>query len=169
MIHCPCGKKNPKARYMYDADGILTDICHKSFPKNYRTETAWDDASSYATYRRRTPQDGGGEAQKDRYILDSSWVVPHNPYLLLRYNCHINVEICVSAKATKYLYKYIHKGGDRAMVRVDDDGKEQPVNKIREFQDVRQFGAAESTWRLFEFEMGTRYPAVVRLPIHLEN
>ena len=64
MIHGPCGKKNPKARCMYDADGILTDICHKSFPKNYRTETAWDDASSYATYRRRTPQDGGGEAKK---------------------------------------------------------------------------------------------------------
>ena len=63
----------------------------------------------------------------------------------------MNVEICVSAKSTKYLYKYIHKGGDRAMVRVDDNGNEQPVNKIREFQDVRQFGAAESTWRIFEF------------------
>ena len=55
------------------------------------------------------------------------------------------------------------------MVRVDDNEKEEPVNKIREFQDVRQFGAAESTWRIFESEMGMRYPAVERSPIYLEN
>ena len=54
------------------------------------------------------------------------------------------------------------------MVRVNDNGNEQPVNRIREFKDVRQFGAAESTQRIFEFEMGTRYPAVVRLPIQLK-
>ncbi len=118
---------------MYDADGILADIFPKSFLKTYRNETAQDDACSYATYRNGKPQYGGGEAKKDSDVLDSSWAVPYNPHLLLRYNCNINVEICVSATATKYFYKYIHKGGDRAMIRVDDNGNEQSVNKIREF------------------------------------
>ena len=56
--------------------------------------------------------------QHNNRLLNNSWVVPYNPYLLLRYNCHINVEICASTKATKYLYKYIHKGGDKIITVV---------------------------------------------------
>ena len=29
--------------------------------------------------------------------------------MLVKYDCHINVEVCTSIKAVKYLYKYIHK------------------------------------------------------------
>jgi len=32
---------------------------------------------------------------------------------------HINVEVCSSVKAAKYLFKYVYKGGDRAMMRVE--------------------------------------------------
>ena len=41
-------------------------------------------------------------------------VVPYNAALLLKYNCHINVEVVSTMKAVKYLYKYIMKGGTRA-------------------------------------------------------
>jgi hypothetical protein len=41
-------------------------------------------------------------------------VVPYNPYLSLFFNCHINVEVCTSVAAVKYLYKYVYKGHDRA-------------------------------------------------------
>jgi hypothetical protein len=30
-------------------------------------------------------------------IVTDSWVVPHSPYLLLKYHCHINVEVWFSA------------------------------------------------------------------------
>jgi len=39
--------------------------------------------------------------------LDNRWVVPYNPTLLMRYNCHINVEVSSSIKGCKYLYKYV--------------------------------------------------------------
>ena len=43
--------------------------------------------------------------------FDNRWVVPYNPVPLMRYNCHINVEIYCSIKSVKYLYKYIYIKG----------------------------------------------------------
>ena len=79
---------------------------------------------------RRSIEDGGLQIIHNHRKIDNSWIVPYSPYLLLRYNCHINVEICASTKATKYLYKYLNKGGDRAMMRIDD-GEPKPRNEIR--------------------------------------
>ncbi len=36
----------------------------------------------------------------------------------MRYQCHINVEVCSSITAVKYLYKYVYKGHDRALAVV---------------------------------------------------
>ncbi len=46
--------------------------------------------------------------------------MPYNPWLLLRYGAHINVEVCGSVKNVKYLYKYITKGPDMAAVGLQD-------------------------------------------------
>lgn len=89
-------------------------------------------------------------------------------YMTLRFKCHINVEACVSAKSAKYLYKYVTKGGDRAMVRTEGDAPDAP-NEIDDYQDMRSIGASEGCWRLYEFEMGDRYPAVEVLQVHLED
>jgi hypothetical protein len=43
---------------------------------------------------------------RNNFTFDNRWVVPFNPYLSLRFSCHINVEICASIKAIKYLHKY---------------------------------------------------------------
>ena len=45
-------------------------------------------------------------------------VVPYNPWLRLKYDCHINVEVCSSIKSIKYLYKYVYKGLDRTSMEV---------------------------------------------------
>jgi hypothetical protein len=34
-----------------------------------------------------------------------------------RFRCHINVEICSSITAAKYLHSYFYKGPDKAQVR----------------------------------------------------
>ena len=58
-------------------------------------------------------------------LLDNRCVVHYNPYFATRYKCHINVEICSSVEAVKYLYKYTYKGPDRACLehQVDETTK----------------------------------------------
>lgn len=103
-------------------------------------------------------------------VIDSSWIVPYSPYLLLKYQCHINVECCLSVRGVKYLYKYVHKGPDRAMVALRTQRTEpQPVNEIQQYQDLRSMGSSEGCWRTFNFAMYSRSPPVHALCIHLEN
>lgn len=65
--------------------------------------------------------------------MDNRWIVPYNPFLLLCYNCHINVEITSPLTAVKYPYKYVYKGHDMAaiavatMVRDGEPGGNQPL------------------------------------------
>ena len=168
MVHGPCGKERPNNSCMYDSRGEITEKCQKSFPKEFVKETIRDEKKPCPLYKRRSIEDGGLQIIHNHRKIDNGWIVPYSPYLLLRYNCHINVEICASTKATKYLYKYLNKGGDRAMMRIDD-GEPKPRNEIREFQDYRHIGTSEAIHRIFEFPMRKRYPGVIRLPIHLEN
>ena len=67
--------------------------------------------------------------------MQNCWVVPYSPYLLAKYDAHINVEICANVKACKYIFKYVHKGGDRASLWIEQEGVPdgvilEPVNKI---------------------------------------
>ena len=86
--------------------------CSKQFPKKF-SETTSSTKDGYPLYRRRV----NSRAVKVRGIkLDNRWVVPYNSYHLLKYNAHINVEICSTVSAVKYLYKYVYKGHDRAII-----------------------------------------------------
>jgi hypothetical protein len=86
----------------------------------------------YPHYRRRSPADGGLTVNKYKkgvlHVIDNRWIVPYNPHLLLRFNAHINVEYCASVKAVNYLYKYIFKGHDRAVVSLTADSTALAVN-----------------------------------------
>ena len=42
-------------------------------------------------------------------FLTNQWIVPHNAFSLLKFNCHINIEACATVKCVKYLYKYFFK------------------------------------------------------------
>jgi hypothetical protein len=125
MIHGPCGADKPSSPCMENGK------CTKKYPKDFLKDTIVDKDNNYATYRRRSPEDGGRQIvnQKTGRIIDNRWVVPYCPFLSLRYNCHINVEMCTSPKAAKYLYKYITKGSDRAMVTTEVQGQ---TNKSRD-------------------------------------
>ena len=120
----------------------------------------------YPIYRKR---DDNIIGKVKNAMLDNRWVIPYNPYLLSRYNCHINVEICSGLKAVKYLYKYMYKGHDKVVVYIDDTEGEKSIDEIRQFQNARWVSAQEAMWRIFEFNLNEMYPAVINLQLHLPN
>ena len=165
MLHRECGARNPNADCMHDGN------CRSGFPKEFTEETYFTENDDlHPHYRRRPPSDENPhfrEMLKGREV-DNRWVVPFNPYLTKKFKCHINVEICTSVKACKYLFKYIHKGHDRTMVRNERD-ETAAVDEISEYQDLRSIGSSEACWRIYNFDMGGQEPSVTALPVHLEN
>ena len=48
----------------------------------------------------------------------------------MKYNVHINVEICSSIVSCKYLYKYVYKGPDMASLGVEVAEKGDEIKKF---------------------------------------
>lgn len=105
LFHGPCGAVNPTSPCM------IKNKCSKKIPKQFIERTALK-TNGYVLYRRRN---NGIYFEKQSFKMDNQWVVPYNPFLAKKYNAHINVEICSSTSAVKYLYKYIYKGHDKAI------------------------------------------------------
>ena len=95
MMHSPCGSIRRNAPSMRDGK------CKNKFPKVFAEFTTTGN-DTHPIYQRRNNK---RTVQVNGLELDNRWVVPHNPYLLLKYNGHINVEICSTVSAVKYLYK----------------------------------------------------------------
>ena len=69
--------------------------------------------------------------------------------------------------AYKYLYKYVYKGPDMAVVTLEMDGDEQTVDEIKRYIDGRYISASEAFWRFFRFSMHEEWPNVMPLSVHL--
>lgn len=159
MMHGPCGEKNKRNSCMVD------EKCKYHYPRPY-CESTVQGKDGYPIYRRRN---NGRKVEVRKAQLNNQWVVPYNPYLLSRYNCHINVEICSGVTAVKYLYKYIYKGHDRVAINISQDTVEPVKDEIREFQDARWVSAQEAIWRIYEFGLNEINPPVIDLQLHLPN
>ena len=146
--------------------------CSKNYPKKFCEKTVISTDNIYPEYQRLEPSQGGRSIQimvKGKMVLiDNRMIVPYSPFLSLRFTCHVNIELCVSPLASKYLFKYATKGHDRAMVRTeihDDDIKDE----ISEYVDLRSVGSSEAAWHLFNFNIAKKYPAVYALRVHLKD
>jgi hypothetical protein len=94
-------------------------------------------------------------------MYDNRWIVPYNPHLIRRYKAHINVEICTTVQAIKYIHKYVYKGRDKATLEIAN------TDKIKRYVICRYIGPSQTVWDLLEFPMHKEYPTIVRLPLHL--
>jgi hypothetical protein len=168
MIHGPCGDGFLKAPCMKNGN------CSKGYPKEFQSMTK-NNNNGYPLYRRRKDNK---IVEKQKTNLDNRWVVPYNPYLTLKYNAHINVEICSTVMAVKYLYKYVYKGHDMALLEITNNSNEitsntkeisNNLNEIKHYIDGRYLSASEACWRIFRYSMHREFPNVIRLAIHLPN
>ena len=160
MMHDPCGILNPKNVCM-EKNGK----CRSHYPKAYASETSFGE-DSYPKYRRR---DDNKTVKVRCQYLDNRWVVPYNPYLLAKFDCHIHVEICSTIKAVKYLYKYVYKGHDRIRFFVNPNNQISDFDEIEKFQSARWISPPEAMWRIYGFILCEIYPSVISLQLHLEN
>jgi hypothetical protein len=128
MMHGPCDTFNPNNICM-KKDGN----CKNHYPKQFCDETTIGN-DSFPRYRRR---DNGANAKVQGHNLDNRWVVPYNPYLLTKFDSHINVKICSTIKAVKYLYEYIYKGHGRVAFNLISEHDFQDINEIQQFQSAR--------------------------------
>ncbi|XP_076065324.1 uncharacterized protein LOC143039331 [Oratosquilla oratoria] len=69
--------------------------------------------------------------------------------------------------AIAYITKYVNKGSDRILFTKTEDN--EPVNEIKIFKDARFVNANEATWKIFQFNIHSSYPAVCNLDLHLEG
>ena len=164
MLHGPCGPANRNCPCMKNGQ------CSKHFPKEFAKDTIFGEGA-FPCYRRRSPADGGRVIQMPNRVVDNTWVVSYNPYLLQRYNAHINIECCSGNAIYKYLFLYLNKGPDKMSVTVallkQSEAEDGQVNEVKQYEDVRYISSSEACWRFFAFPMHYNSHSVFRLPLHL--
>ena len=170
MVHGPCGVTNRNSPCMQDG------VCKKSYPKCHVESTQQGD-DAYPRYRRRSTADGGHVSKLKmraygkwmQVEVDNTWVVHYNPWLLRQLHCHVNIEMCTSVKAIKYVLKYVTKGCDQAVISLQQTTHAPICNEIDNFQHGRYVGSSEAAWRILDNAMHAHHPPVVQLAVHLEN
>ncbi|KAG2217355.1 hypothetical protein INT45_010287 [Circinella minor] len=183
MTHGPYGNLNPNAIYMKDGQ------CSQGYPKLFVAEMRVS-RDGYPIYHRRENIHNRHHFQRLNFIADNSHIILYNPYLCQKYNAHINVEICTSSRAIKYLCKYLTKGSDRAQIEMvqgrqseavrstnntintthaSNDIEREPIDEVTQFQNARYIGPCEAIWRTFEYQVHIHYLYVSRLVLYLPN
>ncbi|CAF3280715.1 unnamed protein product [Rotaria socialis] len=165
-IHGPYGRLNPKSICMVDGS------CSKKFPKAFCNET---DVSTdgYPIYRRRN-NSNETHFTRNKIQVDNRFVVPCNSFLSLKYNAGINVELCSTVKAIKYINNYITKGYDCARIGVQvnaNDNLEKVVDydEIKQYLNCRYMSSQEAAWHLQDFPIHGQSHNVVMLSIRLKD
>ena len=117
MLHGPCGPDHPNSPCMEGG------VCKKGFPKRFSEETVFVEDGYPEYHHHQSPLVQVEHHNGCSFWTNNSWVVPYNPFLSCKYNAHINVEICNSVHAVKYLYKYVYKGPDQTSMAVTGDSE----------------------------------------------
>ena len=155
------------------SDPKCPGVCSKHYPKDFCDATITTQ-EGYPLHRRRDNGVTHPGRHNGRRPFTNQDVVPYNPFLIKKYNCHINVEICSSVKSVKSLYKYVYKGPDQATIEIRRrQGQEEAVpanvDEVAKYLDARYLGPCEAAWRVFSFTLHDEKPCIQRLELHEEG
>jgi hypothetical protein len=148
MIHGPCGVLKPNHYCMQNG------CCRFDYPKRLQASTTIPQDG----YTQLARPFGRSVMLESSFVADNGWVVPHNRYLLMKYDAHINVECSSSISVVKYMFSYIYKGTKTTSASVANSQDE-----IQLFSDGRITSAAEAMWHVLGFDTHKQMPTVQRL------
>ena len=162
MLHHPC--------HLVGGMACTNDTgsCRDQYPKDFAQETYMDE-DGWVHYRRRSPADGGFTCRKrfgrrgTFHCFTNESVIPTNPYLLLKYDCHIYVSFVNHLAPMKYLFKYFLKGATMAAASLHNS----VTDEIEAYITGRFVSCCESVWRILGFPLIRRTVPVLRLGVHL--
>ena len=164
MVHGPCGKRNPNAPCMI-LNKSGAKVCRAGFPKPFNEKTHLQQ-NGYPNYAR---PNNGRVIRKGSNVFTNQDVVAHNRYVLLKYKCHCNVEYTATLSTVRYQFKYQHKGNDLATIQLESNEAGKAKNEISMYVNSRFIDPHLAVWRIFEYKVQDRFPAVMRLDIHEED
>ncbi|XP_074352238.1 uncharacterized protein LOC141691393 [Apium graveolens] len=141
MIHGPCGPDYTKSSCMVKGN------CMKYFPKRYNSHTFFDECGFPIYKRRRT----GITINKKGVNLDNCFVVPFNHDIL----GHDTITMCLRKTRTG-TFATIPKKAPKGL-----------IDEVKHYLGGRYICALEASWRIFAFDIHSRWPSVERLPIYL--
>uniref|UniRef100_A0A1I7Z298 FERM domain-containing protein n=1 Tax=Steinernema glaseri TaxID=37863 RepID=A0A1I7Z298_9BILA len=93
--------------------------------------------------------------QTVKLTVDNRYVVPYNPFLLLKYGSHHNLEYIGPNCCEDYVTKYVAKGCDMAYVQLHE--RDEGGNTIVDYDEithtfkVRYMTAQEAMWRILKY------------------
>ena len=132
----------------------FTGKCSYGYPKP-QIEQTYVDENGYTQYRRR-------DAEQD------AWAVPHIPALLVKYQCHFNVEHVFGALVIDYLYMYFFKLPPSVRLTLKEIHKKKDYSdEIKNYIKCRYVGSVEAAWRILGYPETMATPSVQVLKVHL--
>jgi hypothetical protein len=146
MIHHKCENKNDP----YCRINRSGNKCKDHFPYEPEPYTI-HVPGGYPKYRRRCSYN----YYKSNELFTDCNIVAYNPYLLLKFNTHMNVQISNTITNCKYLFKYVTKGPDHATVRLEQTNC-LDINEIKKYIDMRYVGSSEAfswQWNTYDCEI----------------
>ena len=168
-IHKKCGKHNPSSPCMKVNPKTKQKYCSKHYPQPFRSSMQ-TNSSGRAEYTRLNNGDKAtikcknGENKTVDTEIDNRDVAPYNPFLFLKYDSHLCVDLVTAKAVIAYLYKYAYKKQDAITARITY-GKDE----IEAYRSVRYISSSEAMWHMFGFHTNERFPSVELLYVHHEG
>lgn len=98
-------------------------------------------------------------------VVDNTGIVSYCPILSRIFNAHINLEFYNYVKFIIYICKYVNKGSGMAIYEITSNYANDH-DEVTQYQMGRYISSIEAVWRILDFNIHKRHPAVIYLGVH---
>lgn len=154
---------------------LVAGKCAKNYPKPFSRYTILHSHRP-AQHKRRSSADGGQTFLEPPTNSGGVWrefnnshVVPHNRYLLLKYETHCNIEYVYGKYGCKYAIKYPIKGASFAYVKQRCGSGAVNYDEFNMIFKAHYRSTLEAEMRIHGYSTVRLSSQVLLLPIHLPN